>query len=291
MISMDSYHEKIRKQFNELTKRQKLVGKYIMDYPKEVAFHTAKQVGIASKTSDTTVIRLSYTLGYSGYSELQKEIQSTLLDDSSPNPDPIKGFRNSSKSFKDKDFIQHAIEHDSRYIRDTLEGLDTKHYKMAIELMINSEKITVVGLRSSYAAANWLTFSLNVVVGNTIMYRGEIDDANYFLSQMNEETLVIAISFPRYSQETYAFVKAAKNKGAKVLAITDDELSSPFGQLADILFKVVAPDPIPLKGITSTFAMLNLLITGIGASEDAKVQKRMQEYDQTSEEFFPFTKN
>ncbi|SIS13073.1 transcriptional regulator, RpiR family [Peribacillus simplex] len=286
---MDNYNERIRKRFNELTKRQKIVAKYIVDFPKEVAFQTSKQLGIASKTSDTTVIRLSYALGYSGYSELQKEIQSTLLEDSSTNADPIEGLRSTSKSLKDINLIQHVIEQDSAYVRATLEQVDYNQYKKAVDLLIRSEKRIVIGFRGSYGPANWLSFSLNIVVGNTLLYRGEIEDANYLLSLVNERTLMVAISFPRYTKETYSFVNAAKKKGAKVLAITDDELS-PLGLLSDILFKVVAPPPITLKGITPTFALLNLLITSIAASEELKVQKRMEEYDQTSDEFSPYTK-
>ncbi|PLR87211.1 MurR/RpiR family transcriptional regulator [Bacillus sp. V33-4] len=287
---MDNFKDKIRKQFNELTKKEKLVAKYIVDFPKEVAFQTAKQLGIASNTSDTTVIRLSYSLGYSGYSELQKEIQATLLQESSPTTDPIEDFRSTTKSLKDINLIQYVIEHDSAYIRATLEQLDYNQYKKAVDLLIASEKRIVIGFRSSYGLANWLTFSLNTVVGDTLLYRGEIEDANYILSQIDDKTLVVAISFPRYTQETFSFVKAAKKKGAMVLAITDDKLS-PIGQSADISFTVVAPAPIPLKGITPTFALLNLLVTSIAASQETKVQKRMEEYDQTSDEFFPFTKN
>lgn len=137
---MDNYNERIRKQFNELTKRQKLVAKYIVDFPKEVAFQTSKQLGIASETSDTTVIRLSYALGYSGFSELQKEIQATLLEDSSPISDPIEGLRSTSKSLKDTNLIQHVIEKDTSYIRATLEQIDYTQYKKAIDLLISSEK-------------------------------------------------------------------------------------------------------------------------------------------------------
>ncbi|WP_427071142.1 MurR/RpiR family transcriptional regulator [Lysinibacillus fusiformis] len=285
---MDNYNERIRKQFNELTKRQKLVAKYIVDFPKDVAFQTSKQLGIASETSDTTVIRLSYALGYSGFSELQKEIQATLLEDSSPISDPIEGLRSTSKSLKDTNLIQHVIEKDTSYIRATLEQIDYTQYKKAIDLLISSEKRIVIGFRSSYGPANWLSFSLNVVVGNTFLYRGEIEDSNYLLSLIDEKTLLVAISFPRYSKETNAFVKAAKKKGAQVIGITDDELS-PLGLLSDILFKVVAPSPISLKGATPTFALLNLLITGIAASDEIKVQKRMEDYDQTSDDFSPFT--
>ncbi|GIN86133.1 RpiR family transcriptional regulator [Heyndrickxia sporothermodurans] len=285
---MDNFNDKIRKQYNELTKRQKIAAKYISDFPREVALQTAKNVGIASNTSETTVIRLCYELGYSGYSELQKEIQISLLEHTSQ--DPIEELISTSKSLKDTNLIQYTIEQDNAYVRATLERIDYNQYKKAVNLLINSQRRIVIGFRSSYGPANWLTFSLNVVIGNTYLHRGEIDAASFYLSEMDESSTVIAISFRRYTQETFSFVKAAKKKGAKVIAITDDEFS-PIGQFSDILFKIVAPNPISLKGITPTFSLLNLLVTSVAASQEEKVQKRIEDYDQTSEEFFPFTKN
>lgn len=285
---MDKYKEKIRKQYSQLTTRQQKIAEYMINFPKEVAFQTAKQIGRSCKTSETTVIRLCYILGYSGFSELQKEIQMSLLEDTSEVGNPIENYRKGSQSLKGKNLIQHMIEQDNTYVRATLEAVDLEQYHLAIEKLIQGEKRMVVGFRSSYGPANWLTFTLNIVVGNTTLYRGEIEDANDLLLQIDESTVVIAISFPRYIQETFSFVRTAKKKGAFIIAITDDHLS-PISQYADLLFRVIAPAPIPLKGIAPTLALLNLFVTGIAASEDSKIQNHMAEYDQTTEEYYPFT--
>jgi DNA-binding MurR/RpiR family transcriptional regulator len=285
---MEMYQDRIRKNFNNLTKRQKMIAKYMIDFPKEVAFQTAKQIGQASETSETTVIRLCCILGYSGFSELQKEIQTRLLEDSSTT-NPIQNFRETTHTLKDKNLIQHVLEEDKDYIKATLEDIDLKQYQAAVEKLIEAENRIVLGFRSSYGPASWFMFALNIVVGNTTLYRGEIEDANYLLSRINEKSVVVAISFPRYVQETFSFVKAAKKKGACIIAITDDRLS-PIGQYADILFRVIAPAPIPLKGITPTFSLLNLLVTSIAATDDPQVHQHMAEYGQHSSEFYPFAK-
>jgi DNA-binding MurR/RpiR family transcriptional regulator len=278
---MEKFNDRLRKKYNELSKGLKIAAKYIADYPKDVAFQTAKNVGTASNTSETTVIRLCYELGYSGYSELQKEIQMSLLEQTAPHH-PIEDYRSSSKTLKDTNLIQYIIDQDTSSVRATLEKLDFEEYKKAVELLISSDKRVVVGFRSSYGPANWLMFSLNIVVGDTYLYRGEIEGANQYLSKMDEKTTIIAISFRRYTQESVSFVKAAKKRGAKVIAITDDEFS-PVGQIADIILRVYAPNPVSLKGMTPLFSVLNLLVTSVAVSEEPKIQQRMKDYEQMNE--------
>ncbi|GAA0345421.1 MurR/RpiR family transcriptional regulator [Bacillus carboniphilus] len=286
---MEHYTDKIRKNYNQLTKRQKMIAKYMLDFPKEFAFQTAKQSGQACGASETTVIRLCYILGYSGFSELQKEIQSSLLEDTAGTINPIENFLEMSNKLKDTNLIQHVMEQDNAYVKATLDAIDYKQYQKAIQKLIEADHRVVLGFRSSYGPATWFMFALNIVIGNTSQYRGEIEDANYLLSKLNENTVVVAISFPRYIQETLSFVQAAKKKGAYIIAITDDRLS-PIGQYADTVFRVIAPTPIPLKGITPTFSLLNLLVTSIAATDDPKVQNHMAGYDQNRNEFYPFAK-
>jgi len=283
---MSNINEKIRKNFNQFTKRQQQVAKYIIDHPKEVAFQTAKQVGQSSNTSETTVFRLSNVLGYSGFSEIQKEIQTAQLEEAN-NSNPIENFKEDTKTLGNKDLIQYVMGQDHAYIQATFEQIDSDQYAAAIDQLVNADKRFIIGFRSAYGPANWFTFSLNIIMGNTFLYRGEIEDANYLLSQITENTVVVAISFPRYSQETLTFVKAAKKKGAKILAITDDKLS-PLGQFSDYLFKVIAPTPIAIKGITPTMALLNLIVTSVSASDES--QKKIKGYGHTDEEYFPFAK-
>ncbi|WHY74521.1 MurR/RpiR family transcriptional regulator [Fictibacillus enclensis] len=286
---MEPINEVIRKNFNTLTNRQKMVAQFILEHPQHIAFQKAKEVGELTKTSETTVIRLCYALGYKGFTHLQKEIQSNLLDNGQT--DPLEKYRVSTGALSQNsvDLIHHIKEQEIAFIEKNLDALDPNLVQKVIEAILYSKKRCIVGLRSSYAAANWLAFSLNIVKGNTHLYRGEIDDAISLISDMDKESLVIAFSFPRYAQETISFVKAAKKKGAKIIAITDNELS-PLGSFADLLIKVYTPSPTGLNGMATMFSLLNVIVSGVASSKWEEVHNRINDYEQTSEQFFPFFK-
>jgi DNA-binding MurR/RpiR family transcriptional regulator len=286
---MEPVNVLIRKHFHTLTNRQKLVAEYILNHPHQVAFRKAKEIGELTETSETTVIRLCYTLGFTGYSHLQKDIQVSLLDHGQT--DPLEKFKLSTGALsQNDDLIEHMKKQDIAFIEKTLDNLSKDIFQKVIEAILYSKKRFVVGLRSSYAAANWIAFSLNIVKGNTHLYRGEIDDAISLISNMDEESLVIAFSFPRYAEETISFVKTAKKKGAKILAITDNELS-PIGLFADILVKAYTPSPTGLKGMPTIFSLINVIVSGVASSKWEEVESRINNYEQTSEKFFPFVKN
>ncbi|MEH7084195.1 MurR/RpiR family transcriptional regulator [Neobacillus drentensis] len=287
---MEPIKELIRINFNKLTNRQKIVAKFILDHPQQIAFQKAKEVGELTSTSETTVIRLCYALGYTGFSQLQKEIQTSLLENGQT--DPLGKYRVSTGALSQNndDLIKQIKERDMAFIEKTLDSLNGELYQKIIDAILYSKKRCVIGMRSSYAAANWLAFSLNIVKGNTHLYRGEIDDAISLISDMDQDSLVIAFSFPRYAEETISFVKAAKKKGAKIIAITDNEIS-PLGAFADLLIKVYTPSPTGLNGMATMFSLLNVIVSGVASSKWEEVQNRINDYQQTSEQFFPFYKH
>ncbi|WP_255668528.1 MurR/RpiR family transcriptional regulator [Brevibacillus daliensis] len=284
---MENVHDRIRKHFNHLTNQQKLVAKFFLDEPKEVALHPAKVIGGFTKTSETTVIRLCYALEYSGYSELQNEIRKHLLSPVKRDSPLLKYHDSTEQGGQGSNLFIYNMEQDLIHIQQSIEQIDIQLMDRAVESIIRAKKIYVVGFRSSFAPAQWLYFTLNVVKGNTFLYQGQVDDANHYISEASKDCLVIAISFPRYVQETISFTQAAKEKGAKVLAISDDELS-PIGVVADLLLKVTTPLPTTLKGMSTMFSVLNALISGVAYVDREKVQKRIRKYEEASHQFYPF---
>lgn len=276
---MDSVSADIRSNYESLTKGQKEVGKYVLEYPDLIALHTAKEIGQLTETSETTVIRFCYAIGYSGYNQLQTKIRKSILL-SKEKESPLRKFREVTDQVSNKgDLVQSVLKEEISYITQNLEQWDESVLQTAIENAINANKIVVIGMKTSFSPAHWLYYTLNIIKGNAMLYRGQIDDANYLITEIDEDSLVIALSFPRYTEETITFVQAAKEKKAKVLGITDNELS-PLGLKSDFLVKVNTMQPASIKGMTQIFSLLNVLITGIMASDSSNVQKRIQMYEQ-----------
>ncbi|MFD2445523.1 MurR/RpiR family transcriptional regulator [Bacillus sp. CGMCC 1.16607] len=283
---MNSVKETIKSHYDSLTKLQKIVAKTIIEDPKVVILQTAKELGVLTGTSETTVIRFCYAIGYKGYANLQDEIQKELLV--SKDMDTLSRFEKMSDSSSNfEELAYKEMNQDLKYIQKTLEEFNNQLYSDIVDAIIKAKRIVVIGFRISYAPAHWLSYTLNVVKGNTTLYRGEVDDANFILSDIDENYLVIAISFPRYAQETISFVRAAKSKGAKIFALTDDEFS-PIGRYSDFLIKVTTPEPTSIKGMPTIFSILNLFVTGVMNQDKNNVQKQLSKYRESSNLFHSF---
>ncbi|MBP1993794.1 MurR/RpiR family transcriptional regulator [Paenibacillus eucommiae] len=288
---METMNDLVRKKYDELTASMKLVAKFVLEQPEQVALHTAKEIGGQSGTSETTVIRFSLALGFSGYSMLQEEIRKTLLMPKE-RENPLRKFSDlPQQSAGDSRFLSRFIlEQDMAYMNKTIEELAPEVLEKAVDSIIAARKIIIVGLRASHAAAFWLTSTLNIMRGNAVLYRGAVDDANYLITDLDKDCLVIALSFPRYSLETLNFVLAAKARSANILAISDDELS-PLGSKADVFIKVSTPQPATLKGMAVLFTLLNVLIAEVTAKDHTNIQRRIDAYNTTTEQFFAFVED
>ncbi|WP_053435437.1 MurR/RpiR family transcriptional regulator [Sporosarcina globispora] len=280
---MKKISQQIKQQYNELSQRLKTVANYIIENPKMIALYPAKEIGKLTETSETTVIRCSTALGYSGYAALQEDIRKALLLPEAD--DPLQALKKGIKT--ENNLITEVMEQDIDFIKQTFANLDEALFQEAVSSILKAKKIVVVGLRTSYAPANWLAYSLNIVKGETILFKGDIDDANYLLTEINEDWLIVALSFQRYVKQTISFVKAGKEKGAKVLTFTDNELS-PVGVLADITIRAITPNPASLKGMPTLFSILNALISGIMVTDKQNIEARVDHYNETSEHYYSF---
>ncbi|WP_167859782.1 MurR/RpiR family transcriptional regulator [Paenibacillus cymbidii] len=285
---MHSINERIRSRYQALTSGQKAVAALALKEPQQLAIHTAKEIGAATGTSEATVIRFCSAIGYAGYSALQDAVRKSLLA-AKRTDHTLRSIAELPQSTDQRQLPLQIAKQDAGYMELTAKELDHESLSRAVELIGAAAQIVVVGLRAAYAPAHWLAYSLNVLRGNTTLYRGEMEDAYALISQMNESTLVIALSFPRYTSETVHFVEAARRMKAHVLAITDNELS-PIGRHADALLKVVAPPPVTLSGITVVFSLLHMLIGSLIARDGERVQRRIDDYEAAGQHFYSFYK-
>jgi len=88
---LKSLSDYIQERFEEFSRSQKDVARYIVDHLDEAAFLTAEELARRASTSSSTVVRFSQALGFEGYPELQQaaiEEYRTTIANSSANGGP-----------------------------------------------------------------------------------------------------------------------------------------------------------------------------------------------------------
>lgn len=70
--------QQIEQMMPTFSKSQKLIANYILNHYEKAAYMTALKLGNAVNVSESTVVRFAIELGYEGYPQLQRSLQSHI---------------------------------------------------------------------------------------------------------------------------------------------------------------------------------------------------------------------
>lgn len=273
--------ELIREQYNGLSKSQKKVAAYVLDHPRKIALEAAQDIGDSIGVSETTVIRFCYSLDLSGYAELQKAIREQLLSRESS----LNAYQQSKMELEEQPhFLEEVMERDRMAITETMGQIDEKQYEAAVQKLSAADAVYVLGLRSSFASANWLSFTLNLVRGNVHQIRPDSQDVLQTLNDMDANSVLIVVSFHRYLKEPIRLAELAKQQGAFVIGISDAPLA-PVHAHSDVLFPIYSPNKSTLDATAPLFSFLNALVAGVVVRNKEKFQKRQERYQALDSDF------
>lgn len=272
----------IQQEYNQLSKGQQKVAKYLLEQPGEFAVKLASEIGEQVGVSETTVIRFCYSIKLSGFSELQKMVREQLLLMQSSLG---QYFSSKLELAEQPHFYAKVMERDCQYIQQTINNIDENEMEQVVDQLIKTEKIYVLGLKSSFSAANWLTMTLGLVRGNVQILHPETNDLLCTLSEMDHRSTLITISFHRYLKETIKVAEMAKEQGAFVIGITDSPLA-PIREYADAIFSMYSSERSTIDATPVLFSFLNAIVAGVSIKDKERFEKRKDRYEKLNGDYF-----
>lgn len=269
-----TYRDRLRENYPQLSAGQKKVAKVFFESPELIAFTPAFEIGRNVGVSESTVIRLTQSLGYKGYAELQEIVQQELQDGRT-----LSQHQTITEVGSEGPFYNKLFQEDIRNMERTMQMLKQSDFEKAVKLISNAAKIFVVGSLSSQSMASYLAHWLNMFFQNTNLLSEK--DMQYYtqLSQIDDNSLVIPITFPRYVKSTIQLAEYTKVQGSKILSITDSELS-PIREFSDIMLISPISTEIKIDSYTAPLALINSLIRSVAIANDKQVEKSLRKIEQ-----------
>ena len=258
----------IQSQYTRFSKGQKLIAQYILKNYDKVAFMTACKLGEAVGVSESTVVRFANALGYSGYPKLQDALQEVIKNKLTTvqRVDMVKEFNDDSA------ILKKIVKSDMDNIKDTLEEIDEKAFEEAANRILKAKRIYIVGMRSSFTIAQYLGFYLGIILDSVHVIRTDMGDAFEQVVKINEDDVLIAISFPRYSKKSYQIVSYAKEKGAHIVSLTDSPFA-PVASFTDNLLLVKSNMVSFVDSLVPALSIANALIVSVGMKEKEDIER------------------
>lgn len=239
---------RIEQKYQSMSKGQKRLAEYVTQNYDKAVFLTAAKMGEVVGVSESTVVRFATQLGYKGYPGFQKALEELVRN----KLNSIQRMEVTYGRISQSEILETVLQSDIDKIKLTLAGIDQKAFELAIDTILNARKIYIVGIRSCAPLASFLGFYLNLVCDNVaIVNTNSSSEIFEQLIRINEEDVIIGISFPRYSMRTLKALEFASNRKAKVITLTDS-IHSPMNlysscnliarsDMASIVDSLVAP--------------------------------------------------
>ena len=275
----------IQSQYTRFSKGQKLIAQYILKNYDKVAFMTACKLGEAVGVSESTVVRFANALGYSGYPKLQDALQEVIKNKLTTvqRVDMVKEFNDDSA------ILKKIVKSDIDNIKDTLDEIDEKAFEEASNRILKAKRIYIVGMRSSFTIAQYLGFYLGIILDSVHVIRTDMGDAFEQVVKINEDDVLIAISFPRYSKKSYQIVSYAKEKGAHIVSLTDSPFA-PVASFTDNLLLVKSNMVSFVDSLVPALSIANALIVSVGMKEKEDIKQHFDDLEAIWEKYSVYDK-
>jgi DNA-binding MurR/RpiR family transcriptional regulator len=237
------------------------VADFILRHPLKAATLTIEELAQESLTSPAAVNRLARAIGLKGYTQLKSELVATLQDMVSP----VDKLRNEMAQRPSGEFgLTEQIQIATSNLSRTNANNPSESFDAFVSALIQARRIYILGFGNSaymagLAASNLMPF---IADAQAISMEGGNENAAYRLASITPADVLLAISLPRYSQDTLQLARFAKERGASVLAITDSP-ASPLANIAHHILFAEANHPVLISSNSAVLALIEGLVAAV----------------------------
>jgi len=242
-----------------LTPSQKKVVDYLCVHGEEVIFMTAAQVARRLGISDSTVVRLAPVLGFESFKEMKLHLRKQLMG----RLDTVSRIeRTIGRIDSLEDVLDAVMQADLNNLVRTAEVIPKKTFVQVVNILRETDDLHILGLRSAHALAHFFAMAMHflrrrpkLLVPDTHDLWGEID-------LLGPHSVLVAISFPRYTRLTIEAARAAHKAGATVISLTDSTLS-PLAPYSNYVLPACYRIDSLVESYVAALSVLNAVVTGI----------------------------
>lgn len=250
--------DRLNLEYDNMSKGQKLISNYIMNNYDKAAYMTAAVLSEAVGTSESTIVRFAYAMGYEGYPKMQKDLQEVIQNRLTT----VQRLQ-FMEGLSAEEIMESSFKTDINNLRVTKEKNTAKDIERVVDCIVNARTIYLIGTRSSGPLTEFLRYYLGYIMNNVQMIRFDGSDIFSQILNADERDVAIAISFPRYSMLTVESMQYLKDTGCKLIAITDNQSAAP-AQLADHVLTAKSYMNSFVDSLVAPLSIINLLIIMLG---------------------------
>ncbi|MFD1381805.1 MurR/RpiR family transcriptional regulator [Rhodanobacter aciditrophus] len=264
--SLSDLNETIKQNHSQLSKRLRQVAEFVLDYPNEVAFGTVAVLSKDAGVHPSTWVRFANAFGFSGFSEMQKLFQQSLMADSPSYQDRIRMARQASgqpdSSQSSYQLLTRFTEANTLALEHLGDNIRAEDLDKAIDILSQAQAAHIVGVRRAFVVSSYFAYALRHIDRKAYLVDGVGGMYKEQASTFDDKDVLIAVSFHPYAEETQQVAKVAVERGIPVIVITDNHLS-PLASVASVCFVVKEAEIDSFRSLSSSLCLAQALSIGL----------------------------
>jgi DNA-binding MurR/RpiR family transcriptional regulator len=230
--------ENIVSQFSLLSPELQRAAEFSLQNANQLVVQSMRAFAAEAGVKPATLLRLAQRLGYNGW----RELKSAFIDDLGLGNDTYvsKAEKLIAKGTQPALYEEVFLAHQANLAFTQAENQHAM--QQAVTLLDEAKQVYICGFRASFPIAWSLFYVYRLFNRQVSLIDGLASNIEVFTREINAEDCLLLTSFSPYSRESLDVLNAARQAGARIIAITDSPVS-PLAQAADctLLFSLSSP--------------------------------------------------
>lgn len=254
---------------------QKQLADFVLRNPIRVSAMTIEDLARATGVSAPTISRFARELGFGGFSEMRNGVAGLvqiLMDPVAKLREQMQGGQFKGEAGGGRSLEMLTLS------RRQIERIEAEASALTIERVAkalrSARHVHVMGFGLSAHVSALLVLGLQPFLGSVtaVVEYGGTEVAAGRLMTIGPEDLLIAITFPRYASDVVRLSQYAKDRGARLVAITDSP-ASPLMPIADDVLLAPSEHPVLSSSMVAAIALAETLVSAVMLSDPENVEK------------------
>lgn len=277
--SSATFDSKLKAQFAALSPQLQEAARWVIDHPDDVALLSLREQARRSGVAPVTLTRLAQRFDLKGYDDIRR----LYADAVRKRPESFHGRAQEL-------LARHGSGGDAALARDVFAALG-RHLQAlsapdavarlvaAAELIAAADRVFCLGQRSTFAVAFIFHYVRSLFGSKSVLLDGPGGTGRDALRSIGRKDVLLAVTADPYVRETVETARYVKARGARVVAVTDSDLS-PLAAVADRVLLIGTESPSFFHTMTPAFAAVECLAALVAARRGKETLSALAESEQ-----------
>jgi DNA-binding MurR/RpiR family transcriptional regulator len=271
--AVEAFLGQVSAQYESLSRQLKLIARYLEKHQDHVGLERIQDVASRCGVQPSAVIRFAKHFGFSGYSEMQKLFRDGIRQQLAPG---------GNYQARIREVIEHAqgpltaadIAHE--FIGGSIAGmqelqrdLHSSTFTDAVNLLAEAQAVWLVGSRRSFPVAAYLAYALQHTDKQIQLVHGLGAMQDGQLRGLKQGDVMIVTSFAPYAEESLEAARQGRERGARIIAITDSRMG-PLAAEAEAVLLVEESSTFGFRSLTNTMCLAQSLFIALAYQLELK---------------------